>query len=141
MKNLIKLNVIFLGFFIIFSSKSMTAEVILPLPKPTIDKETKKIIAKRKHIYPKKKRGKENEETLIQSSEKEEAFIYPQKKPIIVQKKISKIVPKSSLLSKKDFKIAISVFEAIDKKKWQTAIKLSKKARDKTLYNLVNICI
>ena len=55
MKNLIKLNVIFLGVFIIFSSKSMTAEVILPLPKPTVDQETKITTAKKKEIYPKKK--------------------------------------------------------------------------------------
>ena len=46
MKNLIKLNVIFLGFFIIFSSKSMAAEVNLPLPKPTVDQETKITTAK-----------------------------------------------------------------------------------------------
>ena len=60
------------------------------------------------------------------------------KKPIFVQKEVSKVVQKSTILSKKDFKIAVSAFKSIEKKKWHTAMKLSKKARDKTLYNLVN---
>ena len=42
------------------------------------------------------------------------------------------------MLSKKDFQIAKASFEAIDNKKWQTALKLSKKAKDKTVHNLVN---
>ena len=38
---------------------------------------------------------------------------------------------KSIILSKKDFSIAKAAFESVDKKKWQTAIKLTKKAKDK----------
>ena len=38
---------------------------------------------------------------------------------------------KSKILSKSDFKIAKAAFKAVDKKKWQTAIKLSKKSKDK----------
>ena len=55
MKNLLKLNIIFLAFFIIFSPKSVAADRILPLPKPTVDEETKIITAKKKEIYPQKK--------------------------------------------------------------------------------------
>ena len=55
MKNLIKLNVIFLAFIIIFSSKSLSAEIILPLKKPAVNKETKDIVEKKKSIYPEKK--------------------------------------------------------------------------------------
>ena len=58
MKNLIKHSVIFLAFFIIFSSKSIAADQILPLPKPTVDQETIKITAKKKEIYPQKKPSK-----------------------------------------------------------------------------------
>ena len=95
MKNIIKINVFFLAVSIIFSSQSIAAENILPLPKPTIDKETKEIIAKKKLIFPKKKPLEKEEETLIQSTEikeevsediKGEVFIYPKKKPILVQK-------------------------------------------------------
>jgi len=147
MKNIIKINVIFLVISIIFSSNSIAGENILPLPKPSLDKETKEIVAKKKLIYPKKKPEEKKEETLIESTEKkeevlevikEEVFIYPKKKPILVKKKIDKAVSKSQILSKKDFKIAKKAFEHIDKKKWQTALKISKKARDKSLYNLIN---
>ena len=147
MKNIIKINVIFLVISIIFSPHSIAGENILPLPKPSLDKETKEIVAKKKLIYPKKKPEEKKEETLIESTEKkeevlevikEDVFIYPKKKPILVKKKIDKTVSKSQIFSKKDFKIAKNAFEHIDKKKWQTALKISKKARDKSLYNLIN---
>jgi len=147
MRNFIKINVTFLTIFFIFSSTSIAAERILPLPKPQVDEEIKKTTAKKKEIYPEKKpetkKEKKQDETTPEVSEsiesdKVEAFIYPKKRPIIVQKKIDKIVSKSTVLSKKDFKIAVSAFEAIKKKKWKTALKLSKSTRDKNLYNLIN---
>ena len=120
MRNIIKLNVFFLVFYIIFSSHTIASDKILPLPKPTLDKETKKIIAKKKNIYPKKKPSEENQplietpeetEQVSDIVEKEEVFIYPKKKPILVQKKIEKVAAKSEILSKKDFKIARAAFE------------------------------
>jgi len=51
MKNLLKLNVIILMFSIIFTSEAVSAERILPVPKPTVDQETKKETAKKKEIY------------------------------------------------------------------------------------------
>ena len=149
MRKLLKLKVIFLVFFVIFTSKSLSADLILPIPKPTVDEEIKIETAKKKEIYPQKKplSKKEIEETkstenkeVSKIEEKTETFIYPKKKPIIVkiQKKDKKEVVTSKIVSKKDFQIAKLVFESIDKKKWKTAIKLTKKSRDKTLYNLVN---
>ena len=55
MKNLIKLNVIFLAFFIVFSSQSIAADRILPIPKPIVYQETKITVKKKKKIYPLKK--------------------------------------------------------------------------------------
>ena len=150
MRKLLKLKVIFLVFFVIFTSKTLSAEPILPKPKPSVDKEIKIKTAKKKEIYPQKKPllKKEIEEKEIDEKkeeakieEKTDTNIYPQKKPIIikVQKKDKKKeVATSKILSKKDFRIAKLAFESIDKKKWQTAIKVTKKSRDKTLYNLVN---
>ena len=126
----------------------MAADRILPLPKPTVDQEIKVITAKKKEIYPEKKPVTKKDEKEIEQAqeviesideEKEQSFIYPKKKPVIVQaqKKVEKPVHKSEILSKKDFKIAIAAFKSIEKKKWKTALKLSKKARDKTLYKLV----
>jgi len=144
MKNLVKVKVILLVFSIIFTSLSFSADLLLPLPKPVIDEEIKAKSAEKKAIYPQKKPGEKKQitttEEVVETTEKtkEEIFIYPLKKPIIVQKKIDKAVAKSAIFSKKDFRIAKSTFEAIDKKKWKTALKLSKKAKDKSLYNLVN---
>ena len=59
------------------------------------------------------------------ASEEELVVIYPKKKPVLIQKKVDKVITKSSILSKKDFMIARKAFEAIDKKKWETALKLS----------------
>tara|TARA_B100000959_G_scaffold272680_1_gene322325 strand:+ start:21 stop:2249 length:2229 start_codon:yes stop_codon:yes gene_type:complete len=147
MKNFIKISVFFLAIIVIFPLTSLAADRILPLPKPTVEESVKKITADKKNVYPEpkpkikseKKQTETTEEIIISAdSENKKSFIYPKKKPVVVQKKINKVVPKSTILSKKDFKNAISAFEAIDKKKWKTALKLSKKSRDKTLYKLVN---
>ena len=130
MNNLIRLNVILLVIFIIyFPQSAAAADRILPIPKPTVDEETKNITAKKKYIYPKKKPTKEIEiiaKTLEESKESE--IIYPQKKPVLFQKKVDKAVAKSTILSTGDLKIAKAAFEAIKKNKWQTALKVSRKA-------------
>ena len=139
MKNLLKLNVIILMFSIIFTSQAVAAERILPVPKPTVDQETKKETAKKKEIYPQKKPTKEIEiiaKTLEES--KESKPIFPQKKPIIFQKKIDKAVTKSTILSTSDLKITKAAFEAIKKKKWQKALKLSRKAKNKMVFKMIN---
>ena len=144
MKIFIKISVIFLTIFTIFSSSSSAADRILPIPKPTVDEEVKKITAKKKEIYPQKKpefkvKVSDSEKNLDEITEINQSItIYPQKKPIFVQKKSDKAVSKSSILTKKDFDIAKSVFEEIENKKWKTALKLSKKARDKSIYKLIN---
>ena len=141
MKYLIKLKVILLAFSITFASLANAADAIFPKPKPKPDKETTIKTSKKKIIYPIKRPEKKiiiTEKNLTEDKSKDEVFIYPQKKPIIYKKEPSKALKKSTILSKRDFKIAKTAFQAIEKNKWKRAIKLSKKARDKTLYNLVN---
>ena len=146
MKKIFKINLNILAILIVFSSLSHAAELILPIPKPTIDKEIKKSIAKSKKIYPQKKPYEKedlNQNETIQSvsentEKREDIFIYPKEKPILVKKIIKKPIIKSEIFSKRDFKIAKLTFEAIDKKKWQTALKLSKTSKDKSLYKLVS---
>ena len=48
MKNLVKLKVIFLAIFIIFTSQTIAAGQILPIPKPSVDQEIKKIVSEKK---------------------------------------------------------------------------------------------
>ena len=145
MRNLVKLKVLLLVFLIFFTSLSIGAEPILPKPKPSVDNEIKIKTAKKKGILPQIKPGyikKETKviDTTIEVSEeiKEEIYIYPEKKPLVFKKKVDKALAKSNVLSKRDFKIAKKAFEAIDNKKWKTALKISKKARDKRLYDLIN---
>ena len=66
MKNFIKINVIFLTIFAIFSSTSLAADRILPIPKPTVEEEVKKTTAKKKEIYPKQKPAIKKEEKEIE---------------------------------------------------------------------------
>jgi len=141
MKNLAKLYVISLVFFITFSTKSIAADNILPVPKPAVDEETKSVVAKKKNIYPEKKPAIKTKEVesqqVIKTTEKDDP-IYPQKKPILVKKVIDKTATKSAILSSSDFKIAKTAFAAVKKKQWQTAIKLSKKAKNKMVFKTVN---
>ena len=125
MKNISILKVIFLTILMIFSSQVVNAERLLPVPRPSIDLETKNIILQKKRLLPQKKpvTKKENQEsnTIVNIEKTEnltkvEVFIYPLKKPIIVQKKTTKVLPKSSILSKRDFAIAKTAFQLIDKK-------------------------
>jgi len=142
MKKLLKLEVIILILSIFFASKSYAADPLLPIPKPKIDEETRSITVKKKEIYPKNKPIKKDEKTditdeIIEETE-EVVTIYPEKKPIIFQKKEDKAVKKSSILSSSDLKIAKASFDAIKKKKWQTALKLSKKSKNKMVFKMVN---
>ncbi len=73
MINLLTLNIIFLTFLIIFSSKSIAADRILPLKKPTVDQETKIITAKKKEIYPQKKPKTKKEKISITKTQEETA--------------------------------------------------------------------
>ena len=136
------------SFFIIitlFSANFAYAkENILPKSRPSDTKKIEKQAIKKEVILPKKKPGQkkivEKKEEIVKTSDAvEESIIFPQKKPLLFKSPKTKKaeVVKSKVFSKKDFNLAKKSFEAIKKKKWQTAIKLSSKAKDKDLYNLV----
>ena len=78
--------------------------------------------SKKKFLFIQKKKP------LIDDKIKEKVFTYPEKKPIIFQKKIDKTVTKSTILSRKDFSIAKNAFNAVDKKKMANCYKDLKKS-------------
>ena len=136
------------SFFIIitlFSANFAYAkENILPKSRPSDVKKIEKKVIKKEFVLPKKKPGQkkivEKKEEIVKTSDAvEESIIFPQKKPLLFKSPKTKKaeVVKSKVFSKKDFNLAKKSFEAIKKKKWQTAIKLSSKAKDKDLHNLV----
>ena len=111
MKNWLKLNLIVLIFSIFLSPQAIAADLILPLPKPVVDKEIKEKTAKKKEIYPQKKPTKKvnvTEDTTQDAVEEitDREVIYPQKKPVIFKKKVDKAVTKSVILSSEDLKIS-----------------------------------
>ena len=135
-------KVLLLVFIIIFPTILNAADQILPLPKPKVEEETKSITAKKKNIYPKEKPNLKKKtkiaETNNETLNEEIVSIYPKKKPLEYKKKITPSLKKSSILSKKDFKIAKEALNAVDNRKWQTALKISKKSKDKKIHNLIN---
>ena len=60
MRKMLKLKVIILIFSIIFGSKSVAADRILPVLKPSVDQEIKKETAKKKLYIPQKKTNKKS---------------------------------------------------------------------------------
>ena len=104
MKNLVKLKVILLVFAIIFASKSIAADKILPLPKPSVDKDTIIKSSKKKEIYPKKKPTKEKIETNVEVAETiettdKEIFILPVKILIFLHTSQETSLPLSQFFS------------------------------------------
>ena len=79
MKNFIKIYVIFLTIFAIFSSTSLAADRILPIPKPTVEEEVKKTTARKKEIYPKKKPVSKEDEKVIEQVQEIDASIEEEK--------------------------------------------------------------
>ena len=136
MKNLRKLYVVPLLFSVFLVSQVVAAESLLPKSKPVIDHNTKIVTAKKKVIYPEKKPQMIKKKTKIAKTE-DEIIIYPEKKPLVFKEKTVKSTYKSSLVSQKDFKIAKAAFKALEKRKWLTAIKIAKKAKDKTIFKLI----
>ena len=116
---------------------------IIPLKKPILDKIIKaekltKGIIKPKS-KPKKDEFKQNKKKIkvVKKVEKKISFLLPKSKPLIVKKEKSKIQKKSRYFNKKDFNIAKKSIQAFEKGKWSSALKLSKKAKDKSIYNFI----
>jgi len=98
--------------------QKISNEIIEPKSKPT--KKTKKIVTK-----------------IIEKKVKKIEFLTPKKKPLTVKKrsKTKKII--SKFYSQKDFNIAKQSIKAIEKRQWTTALSLSTKAKDKSIYNFI----
>ena len=99
--------------------KKLLKDIVKPLPKPLIVKET---IKKDKNV------DKKNEFA---------GLILPKKKPLIAGKVKKDTLKKSKYYSKKDFALAKKAITEMKQAKWANALKISKKARDKSIYNFI----
>jgi len=153
------LNIIIIFLLSCVSSNSEELK-ILPLKKPILSKEIiekkitqniikpkknpkKKILSKKKltpQEKPKKKILKEEKtkpKKKIVAEKNKGGLILPRKKPLVVEKKISKAKKKSKYYRKKDFALAKKAITEMEKKKWFKALSISKKAKDKSIYRFI----
>ena len=61
----------------------------------------------------------------------------PKSKPLVVKKGFTNAKKLSKYYSQKDFAIAKKSMQALEKRQWTSALSLSKKAKDKSIYNFI----
>ena len=137
-------------YLLILGSYSFSNELIIPPKKPTLSDEVKKKIISKKNIIPpikptvkKEKEIQEEKKEKVEKAETDKDFqnigiLLPKKKPTIIVKKTEpkkEKVKKSKYYSKKDVKIAQQSLDLIKRKKWQSAIKIASRAKDKSIYD------
>ncbi len=126
---------------------------LLPKEKPSIFKKLdakktdSKILPKDKPIKSKNEikdnklvEGAQKKKEIVRKKEIKKinviaTFILPKSKPEVYKK--IETVQKSKILKKKDFEKAKIIFENISKRKWSTALKQTKRVKDKDFKDLV----
>ncbi len=129
-------------FFIVLSYLSMVSfqiasTEIIPLKKPPQTKEEKEKKLLIDVLKPLPKPVKKTEEKIIVKKEKKSKFILPKKKPLIAGSKKAVKRKISKYYKKKDFNLAKKAISEMKKAKWTAALKTSKKAKDKSIYNFI----
>ncbi|MDA7472899.1 lytic transglycosylase domain-containing protein [Candidatus Pelagibacter ubique] len=113
---------------------------IIPLKKPILNEEVKREKISQGILKPKPKPSQKKEEIKIitvKKNKKEINFLIPKSKPLIVKSEKSVVQKSSKYYSQKDYDIAKKSIQAMEKSQWTTALKNSKKAKDKSIYNFI----
>jgi len=116
-------------------NKKLKKNTILPKNKPLSNK-TNKIVIKKK-IEPSDQSLAEKKPENKLNKVIQEPLLLPEKKPVTYKKVAEKEADKSEILSKRDYAIAKEVFSLIRQKKWKSALKSSKRVKDKEFRNLI----
>ena len=132
------------------TDETLSKKMPLPKTKPINGDLIKLQIKKKKFLLPKEKpktltvdqpeiekKQKEIENKKIIAKIDDKKLIFPRKKPIRYQEQKIKTAIKSKYFSKKDFKLSKKIFSEIDKKRWTSALNLTKKVTSKSIYRLV----
>jgi len=126
---------------LLFLSNSYAIELsIIPLKKPILDEKIKDQKLSEGIIKPKSKPIKKTEVAqirIVDKIAKKIDFFIPKSKPLVVKKSSTTIKVSSKYYSQRDFNIAKKSIQAIEKRQWKTALSLSKKAKDKSIYNFI----
>ena len=113
---------------------------IIPLKKPVLDKVTQVEKKSQDILKPKSKPSKKEKKIktiIVKKDIKKINFLIPKSKPLIVKKSKSVIKERSKYFSQNDYNIAKKSIQAMEKSQWSTALSLSKKAKDKSIYNFI----
>ena len=113
---------------------------IIPIKKPILDKETQSKKISQGILKPKPKPSKKIgkiKNIVVKNDVKKINFFIPKSKPLVIKKSKSIIREKSKYYSQKDYAIAKRSIQAMEKSQWSTALSVSKKAKDKSIYNFI----
>ena len=126
----------------LISGNSATLSEIIPLKKPaqTNEETQKKLLIDILKPLPKPLniiKKKPTEEKIIVKKEKKSKIILPKKKPLIAGAEKKTEVKISKYYSKKDFSLANRAVSEMKKAKWTSALKIAKKAKDKSIYDFI----
>ena len=136
---------IFIVMFNLINVNGVTLSEIIPLKKPTQTNEEaqKKLLIDILKPLPKpinNIKKKVTKEKVVEKKEKKSRIILPKKKPLIAgisETEKKKEVKISKYYSKKDFSIANKAISEMKKAKWPSALKIAKKAKDKSIYDFI----
>ena len=113
----------------------------VPLKKPQLTKQElkKKVLINILKPLAKPSLKSEEDQLLEVVSEKtiKPKLLLPKKKPLIAGTNIKSKIIKSKFYNKKDFAIAKKAVSEMKKSNWTSAINISKKAKDKSIYNFI----
>ncbi len=142
-------KILFLGFAvsIFMFSNNLFAEInsVVPLKKPVLSKEEIQKKISTNILKPLKKPSKKKEikieETIVKKElvlkEKKLSFKIPKKKPTVAGRNTGKNIKISRYYNKRDFGLAKKAISEMQKGKWLSALKVAKKAKDKSIYNFI----
>ena len=142
-------KILFLGFAlkILLFQNNLFAEInsIVPLKKPVLSNEEIQKKISINILKPLKKPSKikevKIEEVIVKEKlvlkEKKLSLKIPKKKPIVAGTSTVKNIKISRYYSKKDFGLAKKAISEMQKRKWSSALKIAKKAKDKSIYNFI----
>ena len=142
-------KILFLGYTvsILIFSNNLFAEInsVVPLKKPILSKEEIQKKISINILKPLKKPTKTKEikieEVIVKKElvlkEKKLSFKIPKKKPTVAGISSAMNIKISKYYSKRDFGLAKKAISEMQKSKWSSALKIAKKAKDKSIYNFI----
>jgi len=130
--------------FLLVVPNNFAAELrIIPLKKPILNIALNEENISKGIIKPKSKPKKdkiepkeEKNKYVVTKSEKIKLLL-PKNKPLVVKKETIKNKRSSNFYKQKDFNLAKKSIQEFEKGKWTNALKLSKKAKDRSIYNFI----